>query len=188
MTDASPGHPFLSFLNTVRDDGKSRRDNSFATGDALLAEVVRIGIAPPGTAAPGQSQMNAILSLREAGYALFSALAAGRRPGREEALQIESAIKGVIQDAQFAFRPDGLTLGPGPLGGLQDRLALSLLDLLQTGDINRLKECDRCTHLFLDHGRGQGRRWCAMARCGNRAKMETFRNRQRAQNSQGPRP
>jgi len=60
---------------------------------------------------------------------------------------------------------------------------LSLIDLMQRADLSRLRECKRCTHLFLDHGRGQGRRWCSMARCGNRAKAETFRARQRAQAS-----
>jgi predicted RNA-binding Zn ribbon-like protein len=62
---------------------------------------------------------------------------------------------------------------------LQDHLVLSLHDLLRRDDLVRLRECRRCTHLFLDHGRGRGRRWCAMARCGNRAKTEAFRARRR---------
>jgi predicted RNA-binding Zn ribbon-like protein len=62
---------------------------------------------------------------------------------------------------------------------LQDHLVLSLHDLLRRDDLVRLRECRRCTHLFLDLGRGRGRRWCAMARCGNRAKTEAFRARRR---------
>jgi predicted RNA-binding Zn ribbon-like protein len=124
--------------------------------------------------------MAALLDLRETAYALLSAMAAGRSPGREEALSLEATMKSVLQDAVFGFRGGGLKLGPGPLGGLHDRLVLSLFDLLQRPDLGRLCECGRCSHLFLDHGRGPGRRWCAMARCGNRAKAEAFRSRRRA--------
>jgi predicted RNA-binding Zn ribbon-like protein len=104
-------------------------------------------------------------------------MAAGRRPGREEALTLEAAIKSALQDASFTYGRRGLDLLPGPLGGLQDHIALAFFDLLQRDDLDRLRECRRCTHLFLDHGRGQGRRWCSMARCGNRAKVETYRAR-----------
>jgi hypothetical protein len=54
---------------------------------------------------------------------------------------------------------DQLRLGglePGPLGGLHDTLVLGLMDLLQSDDLSRLRECRGCTHLFLDHGRGPG--------------------------------
>ncbi|MGH6819514.1 MAG: CGNR zinc finger domain-containing protein [Methylocella sp.] len=40
-----------------------------------------------------------------------------------------------------------------------------------------MRECGRCTGLFLHHGRGLGRRWCRMNTCGNRAKIERFRSK-----------
>lgn len=173
----TPGHPALAFVNSVADDGKTRTRDSFADAAGLVALLAQAGLARPGTPAPGRGQMLDLIALREAAYGVLSALAAQRRPDREEALTLESAIKAAVQDAAFAFSAKGLSLGPGPLGGLQDRLALALFDLLQRDDLDRLRECPRCTHLFLDHGRGQGRRWCSMARCGNRAKAETFRAR-----------
>ena len=178
MTDA--GHPALAFLNTVTDDGKTRAVNSFADGEGLLAQLVAAGAVPRGLPVPGGRQLTEALALREAGYAVLSAMAAGRKPGREEALTLETAIKGTLQDASLSFGPRGMTLAPGPLGGLQDHLVLAIYALLRRDDLDRLRECRRCTHLFLDHGRGRGRRWCAMARCGNRAKTEAFRARQRA--------
>ena len=180
VPDVTPDHPALGFLNSVRDDGKTRKQDSFADGAELVAILAAAGLDLRGAAIPGAGQLAAIRSLREAGYAVLSAMAAGRRPGREEALTLEAAIKSAVQDAGFAYGARGLTLMPGPLGGVQDHLALALLDLLQRDDLDRLRECPRCTHLFLDHGRGQGRRWCSMARCGNRAKVETFRARHRA--------
>jgi predicted RNA-binding Zn ribbon-like protein len=43
----------------------------------------------------------------------------------------------------------------------------------------RVKACEghRCTLVFADHTRMQGRRWCSMAICGNRAKQAAHRNR-----------
>jgi predicted RNA-binding Zn ribbon-like protein len=180
MTPGDPGHPALRFLNTVTDDGKTRMINSFATGDDLLADLVAAGLVPRGMRAPNAGQMAALISLREAAYAVLSAMAAGRKPGREEALTLETAMKSALQDASLGFRPTGLDITPGPLGGVYDRVALGLFDLMQRTDLARLRECKRCTHLFLDHGRGRGRRWCSMTRCGNRAKAESFRARQRA--------
>jgi predicted RNA-binding Zn ribbon-like protein len=180
MTSTDPGAPILAFVNSVTDDGKTRRQDSFADGEGLVAELAAAGLVPRGTPAPGPGHMAALIGLRETAYAVLSAMAAGRRPGREEALGLEATIKAVVQDAGFAFRPGGLEIAAGPLGGLHDRLALALFDLMRRPDLDRLRECPRCTHLFLDHGRGQGRRWCSMARCGNRAKVETFRARQRA--------
>jgi predicted RNA-binding Zn ribbon-like protein len=180
MTPGDSGHPALTFLNTVTDDGKTRAHDSFVSGADLLAALAEAGLATRGMRAPGTGQLAALIALREAAYAVLSAMAAGRRPGREEALTLETAIKSTLQDASFTFRTGGIDIAPGPLGGLYDHVVLSLFDLLQRDDLDRLRECKRCTHLFLDHGRGQGRRWCSMARCGNRAKAETFRARHMA--------
>jgi len=46
-------------------------------------------------------------------------------------------------------------------------------------DFARVKSCEghRCTLVFADHTRMQGRRWCSMAICGNRAKQAAHRSR-----------
>ncbi|AHM03337.1 hypothetical protein roselon_00937 [Roseibacterium elongatum DSM 19469] len=181
------GHPFLDFVNTVSDDGKTRSMNSFGDGTALLDILRAAGLPVSVTESPPtRAQIAQLVSLREAAHAVLSALAAKRRPGREETLMLEAAIKSAIADATLRFhREAGATFQPGPLGGLQDLLALSALDLMTRADLSRLRECKRCTRLFLDHGRGPGRRWCAMSRCGNRAKAESFRARKRHGQSPG---
>lgn len=177
----SIGHPFLEFLNTVEDDGKTRCVNSFSSGAELLGTLRDAGFGlRPSETSLSDAQLASTLALRETAHAVLSALANKRKPGREEALALETAIKSALADSSIGFeREKGAVFEPGPLGGLHDMLALSALDLLQRGDLDRLKECKRCTRLFLDHGRGPGRRWCAMSRCGNRAKAENFRARQR---------
>ena len=43
----------------------------------------------------------------------------------------------------------------------------------------RLRRCDAddCRMVFHDESRTGSRRWCSMARCGNRAKVRAFRER-----------
>jgi len=180
MPPPHPGHPILHFLNTLSDDGKQRLTNSFAGAEGLRDVLVAAGLVPRETVAPGAGQMVAVLALREAAYAVLSAVAAGRKPDREEALMLETVIKSALQDSSLGFQSGGLSMLPGPLGGIHDRLVLSLFDLMRRDDLGRLRECAKCTHLFLDHGRGAGRRWCSMARCGNRSKALNFRMRKQA--------
>ncbi len=177
QTDA--GHPFLAFVNTVTDPGKTRRQDGFASGEELL-RALRSGGLTGCEDAPGQGQLAGLRTFREAAYGVLSALAAGRRPPREDGLAVELAIKSALTDAQLSFAGPMPEWRPGPLGGLHDALALSLADLLRSEQVSRLRECRRCTRLFLDHGRGPGRRWCSMARCGNRAKAQGFRDRRRS--------
>jgi predicted RNA-binding Zn ribbon-like protein len=49
------------------------------------------------------------------------------------------------------------------------------------GTWDRLKACaaDDCHWAFYDHTRNRSGRWCSMAVCGNRAKVERFRERAR---------
>jgi predicted RNA-binding Zn ribbon-like protein len=46
-------------------------------------------------------------------------------------------------------------------------------------DFVSIRGCEghRCTLIFADHTRRQGRRWCSMALCGNRAKQAAHRDR-----------
>jgi predicted RNA-binding Zn ribbon-like protein len=172
------GHPFLAFVNTVSDPGKTRMRDDYGNGADLLRILRDAGLVT-ALDAPGPAQSRDLRTFREAAYAVLSAIAARRTPPREEALTVELAIKVALADARLSYERHGPRWQSGPLGGLQDDLALSLADLLGSGELHRLRECRRCTHLFLDHGRGPGRRWCSMARCGNRAKAESFRARQR---------
>jgi predicted RNA-binding Zn ribbon-like protein len=50
------------------------------------------------------------------------------------------------------------------------------------GSWRYLKTCadERCGSAFYDRSKNQSGRWCSMSRCGNRAKVRAFRERQRA--------
>lgn len=55
-------------------------------------------------------------------------------------------------------------------------------DLLCSEQIDRVGQCaaDDCDWLFLDTSKNRSRRWCRMDRCGNRAKVRRYLERQRS--------
>lgn len=58
-------------------------------------------------------------------------------------------------------------------------ITLSALEVVRNADPARLRECDAddCVRWFVDTSKGGRRRWCSMARCGNRAKVARYRTR-----------
>lgn len=58
-------------------------------------------------------------------------------------------------------------------------ITLSTLEVVRNADPARLRECDAddCVRWFVDTSKGGRRRWCSMARCGNRAKVARYRRR-----------
>jgi predicted RNA-binding Zn ribbon-like protein len=59
--------------------------------------------------------------------------------------------------------------------------ASDAIDLVTGPAAGRLRQCgaDDCFLVFVDTSRSGRRRWCSMARCGNRAKVASFRTRHR---------
>ena len=57
----------------------------------------------------------------------------------------------------------------------------SAAELVATGRWRAVRECasDTCSWMFLDTSKNHSRRWCEMARCGNRDKVQRFRARSR---------
>ena len=102
----------------------------------------------------------------------FRRIAAGK--GEEELLQLQTVRRWRHPDALLS-----------PVGE-------ALARLVCTEDFSRVKACEgtTCTLLFVDRTRGQARRWCSMALCGNRAKQAAHRRRLKGRRRQvgPPRP
>lgn len=60
------------------------------------------------------------------------------------------------------------------------REAVALLSSEERGLIRECAAAPNCSLLYLDRSRGRNRRWCEMERCGSRAKMSAYRDRQRS--------
>ncbi len=123
--------------------------------------------------------------LREALFALFSALADGRTP------------PGPALDALNAALPEGLARlrlrrhgrgyewdweeGETRLDRMLWPVVRSAAELLVSPERDRVRECasESCAWLFLDTSRNRSRRWCDMTVCGNRDKVRRFYERRK---------
>jgi predicted RNA-binding Zn ribbon-like protein len=68
-----------------------------------------------------------------------------------------------------------------PTGEALARVAEPLVEAIATGRTDRFRICanDDCRWVFEDASRARRRRWCDMATCGNRAKVQRYRSRRR---------
>ena len=75
----------------------------------------------------------------------------------------------------------GATRRDGTPSQLLATLAADLLDLLAGTDVDNVKRCVHpdCTRLYVDASRAKKRHWCGTGTCGNKAKVQAFRARQR---------
>ena len=66
----------------------------------------------------------------------------------------------------------------GALGELLERV----YEAMEDGSWQRMKACsdETCRWAFFDHSKNRSGHWCDMASCGNRAKVNAFRQRQAA--------
>ncbi|MGE0723086.1 MAG: ABATE domain-containing protein [Alphaproteobacteria bacterium] len=180
----------LDFVNTVelRGDPAARGERLTDYGElghwlaqaglldrielrALLAEAAR----RPRDAARVLDEARA---LREA----IARLADGGGRGRRADLArlnraLGPAARLVAAGPGFVWEGEGDALA-APLAAVAREAAA----LLASDRHGRVRHCadPRCGWLFLDSGRGPGRRWCSMAGCGNRAKARRHHRRKGA--------
>jgi len=181
------GHPILDFINTVEDQDKSRLVSHIHDWQSFLNWIELSPLFNAQHKASlhkyGQAESNAALielhMIREAFHVMFKDLLS-RPTNHEIPKPIELGIQAAISRASFVRENNQYQWQSNTKvsNGLIDTLYLSLDNFLRTQDISKLRECGRCTWLFLNSGRGRGRRWCRMSTCGNREKSEYFRKRQ----------
>lgn len=183
------GHPALDFLNTVADTGKTRDEDKLVDWAAVRAWAEKSGLLARADLTrflrhprqDGADELAALHGFREDAYVALAHLtsggggSAGARAAHRLAEAIRDAIGRSTFDAvegRFAWRPDTRAASRWV-----DAAALGFEHLLRGDDFARVRQCGRCTWFFVDRGRGVGRRWCDMRTCGNRAKVEAFRER-----------
>lgn len=175
------GHVVLDFVNTVDNPDKVRSSSRLVSWSDFSSWSVASGLftARPPKPADEDGILAEVHDLRETVYGVLSAHAAGDAVPVMLYEGLDRRIKAAIARAELAFDGRGSYWVADPAAGslIVDTIALAIEDLLRSGEMMRLKECGRCSWLFLDHGRGRGRRWCKMRTCGNRAKVEAFRSR-----------
>jgi predicted RNA-binding Zn ribbon-like protein len=175
------GHPILDFLNTVSDRGKSRSASTLTSPADLVswieASAIRESVAADRVLS--QATFDTVMEFREATYrALVAAI--GRDTEQDADLQkVAHSVKNAVQRASFDVGSAPTIWHANQTSDHYhlDFFALLLDDFLRTTDMQVLCQCERCTWLFLNSGRGRGRKWCSMTTCGNRHKVELHRTR-----------
>jgi predicted RNA-binding Zn ribbon-like protein len=125
------------------------------------------------------------VSLREAIWAVFSALASGEAPRDADLDLIGDAAAAGAARSRLLYDREGIGWSlPSDEDELERPLweiARSAAELLTSGQRDRVKECasETCEWVFLDQSRNRSRRWCDMSDCGNRAKARRFQAKKR---------
>jgi predicted RNA-binding Zn ribbon-like protein len=172
------GRQCLNFVGTMKHRHSSREE--LLTEPALLSDwAVQAGLLD-GAVAVTDDDLAAAIELREAVYRTIVARLDGHRPQPAD-VELLNERASQPQLTPRLLRT-GATCREGTPAQLLASLAADLLDLLAGPDIENVKRCahPKCTRLYLDASRAKNRQWCGMGTCGNRAKVQAFRARQRA--------
>ncbi len=123
------------------------------------------------------------IELREAMYRLFVAAAEGRSLPSRELAALNQRLPNALSRQRLVAGPEVARWDWVESDELEQILwppLLSAADLLTSERLGQVGQChdDRgCGWLFLDQSRNHSRRWCAMDRCGNRAKAQRYYQR-----------
>lgn len=189
----------LDFVNTVdrwvSEAGRPQpKDDALVSYESVLDWCSQSSLLPSATVRELRKQAqlhprlaaeihSRALSLRQAIWQTFSALASqGRPPG--SALAIINSELERIPAEKFRLVGDDLELTREPDHSLQLPLVIILEDtltLIRSKHSASVRMCaaDECGWLFLDTSRNHKRRWCDMNDCGNRAKARRFYRREK---------
>jgi predicted RNA-binding Zn ribbon-like protein len=173
------GRRCLDFAGTLKYRGSAKAEELLTHPQRLSDWAVQAGLLHAAIDVTNDD-LAAAIALREAIYWIVYARLERRRP---KAFDVD-LVNDHASQPQLTPRlhPDGSVSREGTAPRLLAGLAADLLDLLAGPDIEKVKHCSQpdCTRLYLDASRAQNRHWCGMSTCGNRAKVQAFRARQRA--------
>jgi len=173
-----PGAPCLEFGYTGGEGPLVRFERLHTPDDwvawaAEPAHGIVLGSTPTGP------EIARARALREAVRTLAADRADRRRPGSasREVVDEAAARPGLVAELDDGWRRRWQ--GDVTLDQLTSALARDAIDLFAFTPVDRVRVCaaDDCPLVFVDTSRPGARRWCSMARCGNRAKVRSHRNR-----------
>jgi predicted RNA-binding Zn ribbon-like protein len=195
------GELCLDFTNTVstRKQGLSREylasyrelvawsRHARALGDEEAEILLREASQYPAQAA---AALERAIVLRETLYRVFSAIAHNRRPEVVDLATVNDALREALSRLWVVPAPDGFVWTWVARDVELDRVlwpvARSAAQLLTSGQLARVRECDRdgCDWLFVDTSKNHSRRWCSMAMCGSRVKARRYYRRKKEEKLQ----
>lgn len=198
--DFSGGELCLDFANTLSDRTTDSPKDHLSRYADVVSWSRQAGLVTPSEAErleteakrrPKQSAqvLKRAVTLREALYSIFSAVARGRSPDDEAMATLNAALAKPMGFARIVQRKDGFEWDwsdePQALDCMLWPVLRSASELLTSDDLHAVRECNAedCAWLFMDESRNRSRRWCSMAGCGNRAKARRYYARTRARDA-----
>jgi predicted RNA-binding Zn ribbon-like protein len=182
------GNLALDFVNTRTGPPAGPPDDDVLTGypglvawgayagvltGAEAAALRRLSRDDPGV---GQAAFMRALRLRDDLDETFRALAAGRSPGTPVLARLRDDEADALGHAHlerasgFAWTWRGDRTPARPLRPVVH----AAVDLLTTGELDRIKGCGGCRYLFVDESKNRSRRWCSMDDCGTAEKIRRY--------------
>jgi predicted RNA-binding Zn ribbon-like protein len=179
------GHVALDFVNTAGGRTKARDAEQLGSYADLVSWSVAAGVLSEHEMAwlrsvgaerarSGESVLAQAIAWREAAHGFLMAVQAGEPLPEAERRAVETGIRESLAEAHLAPEGPGLSWHADPRDPLViplTRVRLAAEDLFTGELLQRVRNCERCSWLYLDRSRGRPRRWCSMALCGNRAKV-----------------
>src|SRR5271165_2394006 len=175
------GHPALDLVNTLdwrfRKEGPEELLKSYSD---LLRFAGQSGLLKPAQIrqirrAAGGQVLKRCIEFREA----IAQILYGSTPPTAALETLERLIQSARSAQQLRWREGRLTWSWKEIDASLPLWAIAIRasDLLSSGDVHRVRECDNpeCRWLFLDTSKNHTRRWCDMKVCGNRMKARRFK-------------
>ena len=173
------GRRCLDFVGTLKHRG-TPEEQELLTDPRMLSNWAVEGRLLDSGIVVTDDDFVAAIALRDAIYRTVVARLEDRRP---KVADVELLNQQASQP-QLArrLRRNGSIRREGTAPQLLASLAADLVDLFAGPDIQNVKCCGypHCILFYVDASRAKNRHWCGMRICGNRAKVEGFRARQRA--------
>jgi predicted RNA-binding Zn ribbon-like protein len=150
--------------------------------DAQAERLLRVAATRQAAA---RASLAKAVTLREAIYRVFAAIAKGGTPAVADLDRLQRAYAEAMGHARLLPAPG--TLAWGWEDDALDRawwpVAHSAVELATAGPLDRVKQCagpSGCGFLFFDTSKNRVRRWCSMGECGNEVKASRQTARRRA--------
>jgi predicted RNA-binding Zn ribbon-like protein len=187
------GNLALDFANTVDDPGGPNHfdhiqdiprlltwaRNIEVLSDPRYDELAALAQSRPTIA---KSSLRRAHSLRRTAQAVFGAIADDQPVPEKAWHDLRRSIAEAISHAELAADHDEVHLAwdVANLDTVTWQSAYAAHELLTGGQLGRIKRCDACPWLYVDHSKNSSRRWCTMDDCGKAVKMRRYVERRAA--------
>jgi predicted RNA-binding Zn ribbon-like protein len=184
-------HPALDFVNTLDERLSATPVERLSSYGALTSFARQARLIDRNTAnqllkqtsqKEGKRVLGETLAFRELFYSVMRECANRRTPGGSEVAALNQRLARARLHRRFSVCSERISVTwdePFAPDRLLWELAAAGDDLLLQHWPERIRKCaaSGCGTLFLDVSKTGRRRWCSMANCGNRNKVQQFRAR-----------